>query len=372
MEKSELTQKLSAFWNETLTGDGKQFNFSVQDVIELYCEIRAKEDELTVRKGQHLLGGKKSLAEVRLKNVKSLKFALSETYLILTGDEAGVAKLERWYNKSRQCNVEAETKVKVENVKKVKDTAAETYVGLPKSKEFLALSSRLYRDGVWNGDIKKTDIPEDNLRSFYYILGCDEEILLAMKGNREIALNWEDRLSGVVKSRLLLKEYFNFNFRKDIQVEFILWKTAIRQLFAKEFRQLEKSLRVAKSESAFTAAYHNLVCFWNKFSFLSRNTTESGAVLNLTNEHLPREYHFVCSERQIEIFGMLDQLENNGYDKQFFSRLRNIVKDTGCRSVVVNAKHYRALMSGLYGILHRKVVVMQQDENGRIFFCKAI
>lgn len=373
MDKSEITEKLSAFWKETLTGDGKLFNFSMQDIIELYCEIRAKEDELVARKSQHLLGSKKSLAEVRLKNVKSLKFALSETYVVVTGDDAGIAKLERWYGKRKQSVVEETLNTQVvTTAKKVKDSMAQTYVGLPKNKEFLALSSELYREGVWKGEIKKTKFSQEQLRRFYYILSCDEEILLQMRQNRVCCPDLENRLTAAVKSRLQLKEYFQFNFGADIEVDFALWKKSIRQVFVSDLRKLEKALATASNESGFLEAYNKLVSFWNKFSIFSGRTTESGAVLNLTTEHLPREYHFVCSEQQIEIFGLLGQLENESNRKNVFHRSRCIIRESGCRSAVVEASHFQVLNRILFGYLDKKIVVMQTIENRRVFFCKAI
>lgn len=359
MERTEILKKLSEFMNEVLYGELKSFKLSTKDLIELYCEVRRQEDELTEKA---IVMVKTPLVETRLRNFKPLRKILVETYAAITKEEAALAKLERWYGRSKcvqKQSVSPAPKVRVMNSDQVMPVNKVAQLkGMPKSKAFLDINAILGKEGFWKGRLEKTSLAEDELRYFYYVLRLDEYFLTLLNNNRYVYINVNDRLYSLVKSRGSFTELFKKQFGLDIETDFLCWQKAIGAVFP-QAEKLAHAVETARTEQAVIEAYGKLVKFWNAFGFVRKQNSESERILNLTMEILPAEYGFITTDQHPVVMQLLERLpaEQEEQKANDIRMIREIVKTHNCRSVAVNAKDYNFLFGKIRHLLRGQIII---------------
>lgn len=367
----ETIKKLSEFMNEVLYGELKLFRYSTQDVIELYCEVRRIEDDL-MEKSVTMV--KTETLELRLRCFKQLRKMLVDAFATVAKDEAALAKLERWYGKSKKPKeVCALPKVRV--IRSSGSMAANKsarLIGLPKSKAFLDINNVLTKEGFWRGNVETTAINEDQLRFFYYVLRLDEDILKLICDNHYVYVNVNDRLHSLVANRSRFIDFFKQHFGGDVEGDFICWKKAVGGVFP-QVEKLANAVTGAKTETTIMEAYSKLVKFWNNFNMVEKCNGESRNILNLTGENFPAEYGIVNPEQQIILQQALDRLKQPAADKSNDIKLiREIVREYNCRSVVVDAQAYGCIFNDIRHLLREKIIIATQQADTICLFAKKL
>ena len=372
MERTEILKKLSEFMAEMVYGELKAFKFSTQDIIELYCEVRKQEDDLA-EKAKAMV--KTQLVETRLKNFKSLRKILVDTYEAITNEDAAPAKLERWYGRFKEAqklNQPPTTKVRIMNSSSVMSpTKASHLVGLPKSKAFLATNAVLTKEGFWRGKAETTSLNEDQLRYFYYILRLDEEILMLMSNNRTVYVNVNDRLHGLVVNRGRIEELLKRQFGLEAESGFQNWKNAICAVFP-QAEKLALAVTIARTEPGITEAYNRLVKFWNGFGIKVKDSSESERFLNLTVENFSAEPGIIVPEPYPALMQVLARLNEEAEEQRILDiqMIRDLIKEHNCHSVVLQAKDYGLLFGKIRHLLRGRIVIAAPQKEGICLFTK--
>ncbi len=268
METSKVNKQFLALMAEIMSDDFKKFKYSPQDLIELYCQVREKEDLLQKRKGQIFAGS--AALSLRLGALAAMKHHLAEIYMFVAKDEAGAAKLERWYYMYQQDKIKKTKVVSAAVAARPKKVATQVgaknsslLMGMRKDAYMLATHKRLTEEGVWKGEKKKTAISKADMKRFFFTLCLDEYWLGQLRHNVYVSIELDKRFQVLVKTCSFLKEYFQFNYTKDPESEFEAWMSAIRQVLGKDIELLEKVVKNARNVEELLSAHRDFNNFWS-------------------------------------------------------------------------------------------------------------
>lgn len=364
METSKVNKQFIALMAEIMSDDFKKFKYSPQDLIELYCQVREKEDLLQKRKGQIFAGS--AALSLRLGALAAMKHHLAEIYIFVTKDEAGAAKLERWYYMYQQDKIKQTKVISAEVVSHPKKVATQVgsknsslLMGMRKDAYMQATHKRLTEEGVWKGEKKKTSVHKTDMKRFFFTLCLDEYWLGLLQHNVYVAIDLNKRLIVLVKSRLFLKEYFQFNYTKDPESEFEAWMSAIRQVLGKDIELLEKVVKNAKNVEELLSAHRDFNNFWSQF--LPFDDEQKGfnmtSMVGVGGE--PEDKMFVLEQ--------LACLEQNNWKAK--DELLDIIRQSNADTIAIEAKHFPLMIKDLKKMkqVKRLVVLTKESLNEGVF-----
>lgn len=357
METSKVNKQFLALMAEIMSEDVKKFNYSPQDIIELYCLVREKEDLLQKRKGQMCAVG--AALSLRLGALAAMKHHLAEIYIFVAKDEAGVAKLERWYYMYQQDKIKQPKVVSLEAARPKKVVAhigaknSSLLMGMKKDDRLLQIHKQLTQEGVWKGEKKKTAVSQADMKRFYFTLCLDAYWLGQLQRNVYVGMDDDKRLKVLVKSRLLLKEYFQFNYTTDPESEFEAWMSAIRQVLGKDVELLEKVVKNARNVEELLSAHRDFNNFWSQF--LPFDDEQKG--FNMTS----MVGVGVEPEDKILVLELLACLEQKNWKAK--EDLLELIQQSAVESLVLQAKHFPFLIKELKKIQQVKRIVVLTKES---------
>ena len=358
METSKVNKQFIALMAEIMNDDIKKFNYSPQDIIELYCLVREKEDLLQKRKGQIFAGG--AALSLRLGALAAMKHHLAEIYMFVAKDEAGVAKLERWYYMYQQDKIKKPKVVSAAVVARPKKVATQVgaknsslLMGMRKDAYMLATHKRLTEEGVWKGNKEKKSVHKTDMKRFFFTLCLDEYWLGLLQHNVYVALDIDKRLKVLVKSRLLLKEYFQFNYTKDPESEFETWMSAIRLVLGKDIELLEKVVKNARNVEELLSAHRDFNNFWSHLFPLEAEQKW----FNMTS----MVGIGVEPEDKMLVLEQLSCLEQNNWKAK--EDLLAVVLQSNADTIALEAKHFPFLIKELKKMKQVKRLVVLTKES---------
>lgn len=364
METSNANKKFLALMAEIMSDDIKKFKYSPQDIIELYCLVREKEDLLQKRKGQIFAGG--AALSLRLGALAAMKHHLAEIYMFVAKDEAGAAKLERWYYMYQQDKIKKPKVISAEVAARPKKVATQMGIknssllmGMRKDAYMQATHKRLTEECVWKGEKKKTSISQADMKRFFFTLCLDEYWLGLLQHNVYVAIDIDKRLKVLVKSRLLLKEYFQFNYNKDPESEFEAWMSAIRLVLGKDIELLEKVVKNARNVEELLSAHRDFNNFWQQF--LPFDDEQKG--FNMTS----MVGVGVEPEDKMLVLEQLACLEQNNWKAK--EDLLAVVLQSNADTIAIEAKHFPLMIKDLKKMkqVKRLVVLTKESLNEGVF-----
>ena len=364
METSKVNKQFIALMAEIMSDDIKKFKYSPQDIIELYCLVREKEDFLQKRKGQIFAGS--AALSLRLGALAAMKHHLAEIYIFVTKDEAGAAKLERWYYMYQQDKIKQTKVISAEVVSHPKKVATQVgsknsslLMGMRKDAYMQATHKRLTEEGVWKGEKKKTSVYKTDMKRFFFTLCLDEYWLGLLQHNVYVAIDLNKRLIVLVKSRLFLKEYFQFNYTTDPESEFEAWMSAIRQVWGKDVELLEKVVKNAKNVEELLSAHRDFNNFWSQF--LPFDDEQKG--FNMTS----MVGVGVEPEDKMLVLEQLACLEQNNWKAK--DELLDIIRQSNADTIAIEAKHFPLMIKDLKKMkqVKRLVVLTKESLNEGVF-----
>lgn len=363
METSKVNKQFIALMAEIMSDDIKKFKYSPQDIIELYCLVREKEDLLQKRKGQIFAGS--AALSLRLGALAAMKHHLAEIYIFVTKDEAGAAKLERWYYMYQQDKIKQTKVISAEVVSHPKKVATQVgsknsslLMGMRKDAYMQATHKRLTEEGVWKGEKKKTSVYKTDMKRFFFTLCLDEYWLGLLQHNVYVAIDLNKRLIVLVKSRLFLKEYFQFNYTTDPESEFEAWMSAIRQVWGKDVELLEKVVKNAKNVEELLSAHRDFNNFWSQFlPFDEQKGFNMTSMVGVGVE--PEDKMFVLEQ--------LACLEQNNWKAK--DELLDIIRQSNADTIAIEAKHFPLMIKDLKKMkqVKRLVVLTKESLNEGVF-----
>ena len=357
METSKVNKLFLALMAEVMSENTKKFNYSPQDIIELYCLVREKEDLLQKRKGQMCAAG--AVLLLKLETLAVMKHYLTEIYILVAKDAAGAAKLERWYYMYQQDKIKptkvvlAETFVPKRKFSHTSNKNAALLMGMKKDDQLLQIHKKLTQEGVWKKKKKKSTISEDDMKRFFFVLCLDEYWLKLLQSNLYVPLDVENRLKPLVKNRLSLGAFFELNFQKNGENEFKKWRQAVEVVFQKDISLLEKVVKNAKSEEELLSAYGDFNKFWSHVLPLdgSKNWLNVTSMLGIGVE----------PESKMAVLEQLSCLEQNNWKAK--EDLLAGIAQSNANTIALEAKHFPLLIKEIKKMKQIKRLVVLTKES---------
>ena len=226
-------------------------------------------------------------------------------------------------------------------------------MGMKKDDRLLQIHKQLTQEGVWKGEKKKTAVSQADMKRFYFTLCLDAYWLGQLQRNVYVAMDDDKRLKVLVKSRLLLKEYFQFNYTKDPESEFDDWMKSIRSVLGKDIELLEKVVKNAKNVDDLWPAHRDFNNFWLKL--LPFESVER--CLNMTS----MVGIGVEPEDKILVLELLACLEQKNWKAK--EDLLEVIQQSAVESLVLQAKHFPFLIKELEKIQQVKRIVVLTKES---------
>lgn len=350
METSKANKQFLALMAEIMNDDFKKFKYSPQDIIELYCLVREKEDLLQKRKGQICAVG--AVLLLKLETLAVMRHYLAEIYILVAKDEAGAAKLERWYHQQDKIK---QTKVISTDVARPRKTVAYPLnkntillMGIKKDEKLLAIHQKLSQEGVWKGEQKKSAVSENDMKRFFFTLCLDEYWLKLLQSNLYVPLDVENRLKPLVKNRLSLGAFFELNFHKNGESEFKKWWQAVEIVFQKDIALLEKVVKNAKCEEELLSAYRDFNNFWSHVLPFdgSKNWLNMTSMVGIGIE----------PEAKMVVLEQLSWLEQNNWKAK--EDLLLVLRQSTAQTVGLQSKHFPLLIKEIKKIKQVKRIVV--------------
>lgn len=349
--------KVLALMAEIMSDDVQKFNYSPQDVIDIYCQVRDSEEDLKQRQKKMCAA---PVIPLKLSALAAMKLHLCNIYEFITKDEAGAAKMERWYYKSKQgISLETKTKVltKTSARKKIQSSSkviAPLWLGVKKSQKLLDTCKILTEEQVWKGAMHQSQVSETDMKKFFFALCKDEYWFGQLQKNVYVAIDCNQRMRALVQLRLQLQNYFKFNFHKEAEVEFEDWYQSVMSVLKSDVVLLEKVIANARSEEELVSAQVDFSNFWERL----QPFCEQVPWLNLTTQI--RAPKGVEPEQKMLVLENLDLLEQHFQSAQ--DALLFEVKRSKMDVIGLEAKHFPLLVRGLKKIKQvKRIVIFTKD-----------
>ena len=359
METSNVNQKLAGFMAEMLCEDVKKFNYSPQDIIELYCVVREKEDFFLQRKKQ-LFETSKFLS-VKLRVLGELKTHLSEVYILLTQDKTARDKLECWFDKYLQKkNAKNQPKVipsaSMQNKKSdASSKVSQLLVGMKKDETLQAIYRQLSSEGVWRGKLQASQVSETDMKKFFFILSLDKHWFHLLEKNRYVFVDCEQRLKLLNNNWSFLRNYFNFNFHVDVAQEFEKWKNSVQSVLKFDVSLIQKVIACARSKNELLSACNDFNNFWKRVLIWDA----SMSCFNLTSM---LGYGVEPVEKR-KVLSLLDLLKQNNLDAK--NQLLEIIQHAGIENIALEAEYFPFLIQEIKKMSQVKRIVLFMHKSSK-------
>ncbi len=351
--------KVLALMAEIMSDDVQKFNYSPQDVIDIYCQVRNCEENLKQRQKKMCAA---PVIPLKLSALAAMKLHLCNIYEFITKDEAGAAKMERWYHKSKQgVSLENKTKVltpkKPAAKKKIQSSSkgvSSLWLGVQKSQPLIETCKLLTDEKVWKGEMHQSQVSESAMKKFFFTLCKDEYWFGQLQKNVYVAIDCEQRVKALVQSRLHLQNYFKFNYHKEAEVEFEDWYQSVLSVLKPDIDLLEKVIANARTETELLSAQADFSNFWGRL----QPFCGQACWLNLTTQI--RAPKGVEPEHKMFVLDSLALLEKHYNVAQ--NELLSEIKHSKQEIIGLEAKHFLLLRKELKKITQvKRIVVFTKD-----------
>ena len=347
---------------EIMSDDIQKFNYSPQDIAELYCVVCEKED-LINRKKEKSCGDEVALY-LKLNTLDVMKNHLVKIYSIFVSDLDVMAVLEHCYciykwNKNRQSTVT----IKDIDFYKQKNSFPEDQdtvllTGIKKDEKLLAIYQKLSKEGVWKGKLKKSVVSEDDMKRFFFVLCMDVYWFTLLQHNASVEINCKERLNALIEDLSLLKEYFLFNFNINPESEYEKWRQTINSVLKNDVDFLEKSIKDSTQKEEILFAYGVFDNFWSTLLACvnSKNWINMTSMIGIGIEP-------VGKMQILKLLPLLGQKDNKAKD-EFLS----IIQKSNAEIIGLEAEHFLCLRNELEKIKQiKRIVVLTRNNKNSVF-----